>query len=178
MARRGRYYRSRPQRRVPEWVRVIPDAPVPVSHVGVDLLPPSTIDRGSVIGSTVVRVRGTIQFHQDDSLRPTLGHVWLGVYVSEDVVSETTTPINVPVRRNLEKWMYWQHVPESDMPARNNTLDFAATAATLGMVSYSFDIRAQRKVRGTNAGPILVIQPSGLVGTTMYWATSTLIKLS
>lgn len=99
--------------------------------------------------------------------------------MAEDVIEAVANPINVKQRRNLEKWMYIDTWDEGNFFRALNATGTAPFTATVESKSNVIDVKSARKVRGTNAGPVLFITTDGVVGLTAFiYSISTLIKLS
>lgn len=174
VARRSRRSRYSPPRRQTEWVRsqhVLGGA----GAVGADLLHPDSIDRGSVVGSTVVRVRGNLQV-TSGSVGVAFGGFYFGVYIAQNF--QLLDNVNVFAERNLHDWMYWRYVPMAAID-----LGHIANEAAAGVFdhqwSFDFDVKSSRRIIGSQATASVAVSTSNWANVTgVAVTTSTLIKLS
>lgn len=190
MARRGTYGRMSMRmpapRRIATTLRVTPDQAVTPPAGGIwaaDLLPASHVDRGTINGSTVLRSRVDCEFHLDPTLfAATIGRVYVGIYMAEDVIAATNAPgtgtaINAFQRRNLENWLYWRMIPWARLSVLGDVPE-GPTASVVLDAAWTVSTKSKRRIRGPNQGPVLVVQPDGVVGITglFYAATTTFLQ--
>lgn len=164
--------------RRPVWIRSIntPTAvPVAQSVVGIDLLPqgsPPTdvgLDRGARVGSTIMRVRGSVAYVNTGVSSMNVAWFVFGI----TVCSEVATPNPYTEVANWQ-WLYWGiHMPEQGA--------ILVTNGTENSWAREFDVKAKR----------IITQPGETLKASIAWphataanfhdynvTTSTLLKLA
>lgn len=117
--------------------------PVATALNTVDLLPEGTspdfgVDRGSRLGSTVMRIRGNIELHVIGSVSPYLPQVYLGITVCG--VGANPSPEN---ESSAYQWLHW----ERHGPASSKTFFYSGAAGTADFAfGWDFDVKAKRLI--------------------------------
>lgn len=167
--RRSRY--SRPNRRlvwVRSWNTGVPASGSAGGHP-IDLLLGANIDRGAVVGSTVVRSRIDVAL-TGGVLTGAYASVVAGLYVGRNEV-----PLAEPYAdMNKVDWMYWRWINVSHP-------DFGSYAiATAESNSFSVDVKSQRVIATPQETLIFNVQQvnwESATQPTFHVAASVLLKL-
>lgn len=171
-ARRGR--RGYSASRHPLWIRQALANPTPVADgttIRFDLIPDAQLDPGARIGSTVVRTFLTLTFIYDsvvNQVNPGAFKIYAGVMVHPH--SETASPAQQPDW----DWMWWQQIN----PMSEALGALPATGQVWQRHLPLVDIRAKRVMYDQMDKPFLEIQPAGGGLSSIYVASSVLIKQS
>lgn len=172
---RRRSFRSRAPRRKTTWIRTSNFVTGVPGFAGViDLLPSNTTDRVSIVGATVVRIRGLIQANYDLGLTSN-GLVTFGILKTTQTgqveLGQGVTPfINPETNANSVPWMWWDVFTSAETGLH---LDTATTVSS--SFAYRFDVKSQRVLRNAYDS-ISMHMTSPLVGNFSVY-TSTLLKL-
>lgn len=170
--KRSRY--SRPKRQN-VWVRYFQSGLVAGSNQnhGIDLIPPSIIDPGAVVGSTIVRSRGSFNVNAG-AVTSAYGGFIVGAAILDraDTIESQPQPY---ANANDVDWMFWRFYSLGDPECG------VFSNATEANVSISVDLKAQRKLHQPSDTLIAFIQPVSITSNPVpaYNASfSTLLKLS
>lgn len=168
--RRSRSGRSYSPRRQSVWIRTLTTSTVgTVAQLGVDLIPASAIDRGSIIGATVTRARISVQINCG-AVTTVFPGFYTGVYVGNAGQLAGQMPSS---GANVVDWMHWKF----------NSVAFPGTgifaSATENAIAVDIDVKAQRKLSQPADTLILALENGGITPTVgAVVAASVLLKLS
>lgn len=175
--RSSRYSRS--NRRSSVWIRTnnvnVPAVGTAGSHA-MDLLPAGDIDPGAIIGSTVTRVRGTIQCNAG-----AITGVYGGFYVGFAVVDKGAEPLeDLPepyANRNDVDWMHWEYVSA----AASKVGVWNTSDATQYVFTWEYDVKSQRRIYAPQVSLLAFVQINSIPSNppiAVNLVSSTLLKLS
>lgn len=166
------------------WVRdrFLVSATAPNTATSV-LIPDTRLDPGARVGSTVMRILGSVTVHQG-----TKNTAYAGFYIGVAVTDVTgfsggTTPPPILPTTNQSgvDWMHWMWVPLSLGGVNFLGSEGLTSAGTVteNAWTYSFDIRSRRVLSQPAENCIMVLENSGLANVVgVNFVTSTLIKLA
>lgn len=151
-----------------EWVRS-----------GFDLIPASELDPGARVGSTAVRLIGSLNVIQESATPNLDSIVYFGVLVSP-VEGTPDQAFNNPsidplVNRNQMDWMFWKAYPLNEYSTA-----FSNAGATL--CTYPIDIKSSRRLVSPQdtVNVYITFSPGNSTMVSMNWwiTSSLLLKLS
>lgn len=165
---------SSPRQRV--WVRAVAPNPAPgvVADYGFILIPDLMLDPGARVGSTVLRIHGTLQINCGAVTKTDPGF-FFGIAVTD--VNGFNLPAQPPIlpytHMNGVDWMAWGYFPV----ASRNVGYYSSTSSTT--YSYPFDVKSKRRITQPQENLVLVFQNNGIEATVgLNLSTSTLLALS
>lgn len=135
-----------------------------------DLLSGS-IDPGAVVGSTVVRVRGSVDFGLNTT-SPTVGGIYLGIAVTEREPTPLTPLIKPFEDMNSVQWMYWEYISVA-----SRAQGVSGNLTNGGSFNVAFDVKASRRIPSPSMTLNLFTQPVSVVPAGFTVTTSVLLKV-
>lgn len=172
---RRRSFRSRGPRRKMSWVRTNDFVNMAVGEAGViDLLPSNTTDRMSIVGGTVVRIRGIVQVNYSAGVsanETVIVGITKGSQTGQVLGENQVTPfIDPELYANTVSWMWY----DAFSPAENS-LQFSSATTDATHYVYRFDVKSQRVLRNPYDSISIHVKSPMVANFAVY--ASTLIKL-
>lgn len=141
----------------------------------IDLLPDPNIDRGTLPGSTVMRIRADFYL---STVTPTTSltgdeFFYVGVCVYD---RGAFGDLNVKIDQNTIKWMYWRRVHMSIFDFGSQVIGSPPTSVTHHL---PIDVKSARRITQPNDTCVLILNGEGWVATdyAIRGATSVLLKV-
>lgn len=176
--RRGRRGRSSSFRRPTVWVRSfklnVPDQGG--GNHALDLLDGADIDRGAVVGSTIVRVRSNVGISGVDTNVPPLpSGFFIGV-----AIGQVGGPFPIPgTDRNTIDWMWWKYYSIIGRDVGYNEQKDETGVLTGRYMAVDLDVKSSRRIISPLETLFAIIQYNSIpAGANTNIVSSVLLKIS